>query len=277
MTRRTAALGGFTAAAASVLGIVACAEFGSAVTSSSVPPAPSIATIPSKPLTPCRTNATEDHDLVVHSSVYQTDQRVKVHLTPCAAGSERPLPVLYLLHGAGADETQWPDVGASTAADAAVVHGSFPPAVIVIPDAKPAYTCTDCQADLTTHLLREIEPRLAAYARIDTGHRAIGGISRGGGLALSVAANHPDDFVAVGGHSPVDVPETELDVLAVRLPVYLDVGRNDSLVGSAEQMAEHLKLRGGNVQLTVNRGGHDRPYWRAYTPAYLDFYGRYLR
>ena len=276
MTRRWGTIVGVALAAASMLSIVACAGSATTVASSSPPPT-TAESVPSDPPGTCRSSVTKNHDLVVPSTVYQTDQRVKVHLTPCASGSERALPVLYLLHGAGADETQWPDVGAFTAVDAAVMAGSFPPAVIVIPDAKPAYSCTDCQADLTTHLLNEIEPRLATYAQIDTGRRAIGGISRGGGLALSVAAHHPADFVAVGGHSPVDVPESDLDVLADHLPVYLDVGRNDSLVGSTEQMAEYLKLRGGNVQLTVNPGSHDRPYWRAHTPAYLDFYGRYLR
>lgn len=266
-----------SAAAALLLTLVACSGSEATVPSSSAPHAPSATTVPGKPLVPCRSITTEDRDLVVPSAVYKNDQRVKVHLTPCAPGSQRPLPVLYLLHGAGADETQWPDVGVLKAADAAVTAGTFPPAVIVIPDAQPAYSCSDCQTDLTTHLLKEIEPRLAAYAPIDTSRRAIGGISRGGGLALSVAAHHPGDFVAVGGHSPVDVPESDLDVLADHLPVYLDVGRNDSLVGSTEQMAEYLKLRKGDVQLTISPGAHERAYWRAHTAAYLDFYGRYLR
>ena len=225
---------------------------------------------------PCRSGASEDHDLVVPSKVYRSDDRVTVHVTPCVEATGRSVPVLYLLHGSGNDEHQWSDVGVLQAADRAVATGVFPPSVIVIPDAQGAYGCSDCEADLTTHLLTEIEPKLAAFADINPARRAIGGISAGGGLALTVAARHPEDFVAVGGHSPVSVGASDLDVLADRMAVYLDVGRDDAFVGSTEKMAQELEHRGAVVELAVNSGGHKDPYWNEHVADYLEFYGRYL-
>ena len=244
--------------------------------SSSRPSTPPV-TGPLPTSAPCRSSATEDHDLVVHSAVYSSDDRVTVHLTPCVKQAGGPVPVLYLLHGAGNDERQWRDVGVLEAADRAVARGTFPPSVIVIPDAQGAYGCSDCQADLTTHLLGEIEPRLAAFAPIDTSRRAIGGISVGGGRALTVAAHHPQDFVAVGGHSPIAVDSANLNRLAGQMPVYLDVGRDDSFARTTEQMTRELENRGATVELAVNPGAHEDPYWNDHVPEYIEFYGRYLR
>lgn len=85
----------------------------------------------------------------------------------------------------------------------------------------------------------EIEPRLADFARIDSNRRALGGISMGGGLALTVAAHHPEDFAAVGGHSPVQVDAPELALLAGRMPIYLDAGRDDGFAESTESTWMH--------------------------------------
>lgn len=226
----------------------------------------------------CGNAEPSDQDLEIASTVYGSVDRVRVHLTPCARASADPLPVLYLLHGMGHDESHWIEVGAPDAADQAVLGGTFPPAVIVIPDAAPAYSCIDCGQELATHLLDEIEPQLSAIARVDPARRAIGGISYGGGLALGVAGARPDAFVAVGGHSPVEAPEEALVVLAVKhVPVYLDAGADDSLLDGTEEMAGILDAHCGDFTFTVNDGAHEEPYWRIHTPQYLEFYGFHLK
>lgn len=128
-----------------------------------------------------------------------------------------------------------------------------------------------------THLLTEIEPMVDKLAGVDTGRRAIGGISRGGGLALEIAGFEPRAFVAAGGHSAVPADTDALDGLAVeRLPVFLDVGREDSLTDASTGMSERITEMGGDVELHVWDGGHNRLYWAAHTTDYLRFYGRYL-
>ncbi|MDE0805322.1 MAG: hypothetical protein OSA99_18635, partial [Acidimicrobiales bacterium] len=68
----------------------------------------------------CMVAEPTDQDIVVPSAVYHDDQRVRIHLTPCTLDQPTPVAVLYLLHGAGADETQWSDVGVLAPADGGV-------------------------------------------------------------------------------------------------------------------------------------------------------------
>lgn len=231
------------------------------------------------PQSDCATVPTEetDFDLTIESAIYRTAERVRVHLTPCVNALSQRVPALYLLHGAGADETQWPDVDILVAIDNAVSEGSFPPAVVIIPDAASAYGCIECTTELAEHLLGEVEPAVSAFAPIDADRRAIGGISRGGGLALRLAGLSPAQFVAVGAHSSISVPEDVLSAIAVnRLPVYLDAGSGDGLAPAAERMADVLASLGTAVEVTISDGDHDRVYWRSQATAYTDFYGRIL-
>ena len=58
--------------------------------------------------------------------------------------------------------------------------------------------------DYAAFVLRDLMPHIKQTTRVarDRQGRAIGGISLGGSLALTLALDHPDLFSAVGGHSP---------------------------------------------------------------------------
>lgn len=161
----------------------------------------------------------------------------------------------------------------------AVGPGAAP--FIVIPDAAAAYSCSACDAaQLTAHLLDEIEPAVAHVAGIemDPNRRAIGGISRGGGYALRIAGREPASFVAVGGHSSVPAGDEALDAIAASsMPVDLDVGTGDSLADGTVSMADHLERTDGDVTLAIGDGSHDRSYWRSHMFDYVSFYGGQLQ
>ena len=246
---------------------------GSPVTSAT-PPDPTGSTLDP---TQCAMPRPIDEVVEVRSSVFETTDRVSVHFTPCSVDQPTPNAIVYLLHGASADETQWPDVDIFTAADAAVMNGTMPPSILVAPDAAPAYACRSCADDLLTHLVDEIEPVIARTAPVDPARRAIGGISRGGGLALDVAGLAPADFVAVGAHSSVEASDSALAAIAAaRLPVRFDVGDDDGLAGASHHMTESITTNGGRSELVVGIGGHDRAYWRSEADAYIAFYASHL-
>jgi len=218
-----------------------------------------------------------DEVLEVASSAFGSTTRVSVHFTPCTIDQPTPNAIVYLLHGAGADETQWLDVDIFGAADAAVLAGTMPPSVLVAPDVG-AFTCKGCDVDLLTHLLDEIEPAIEHTAPVDTTRRAIGGISRGGAMALEVAGLAPDDFVAVGAHSPTNASESALTAIGkAGLPVRFDVGEDDSLARASEKMARYVEAYDGSVELVVGQGRHDRDYWRSQADTYVEFYADHLR
>ncbi len=222
----------------------------------------------------CRTHSGQITVMTVPSAVYQHSIQVSVYLPPCYESSAGPLPVIYLLHGGGADETQWPDLRVQAEADALIASGAQP-FVVVMPGGD-----YQTDTDYATFVLDDLIPAMSnrLQIRTDPAGRAIGGISLGGYWALSVAFHHPDQFAAVGGYSPV-VASASDDLVSLarttagldQLHVALDVGDADPLAAGAQRLAEALRARGLSVSFTINPGGHNRPYWRSRTHDYLSF------
>ena len=214
--------------------------------------------------------------LSVPSATYGRPVLASVYVPACYDWTPGKLPVIYLLHGGNADETQWPDLRLATEADAMIAAGA-PPFVVVMPGGVYSLD-VDYAAFVLTDLLPGIESRLRV--RASGSGRAIGGISLGGYWALKLAFQHPNLFAAVGGHSPViarggaDDPAALAQTAAglAGLPIRLDAGDLDSLRASAEQLAGALQARGLAVTVTISPGGHNRPYWRSHTAEYLRFY-----
>jgi enterochelin esterase-like enzyme len=226
--------------------------------------------------------ATESGSMVltaVPSAIYGKPVAVNVYLPPCYAADRPTLyPVIYLLHGGNADETQWPDLNVQSAADTLISHGA-PPFVVVMPGAT-YYESIDYGAFVVKELLPTVESQYHVKA-VRSG-RAIGGLSLGGYWALKIAFTHPDLFAAVGGYSPIvsrGLPGDPLplayriDVKTLQgLNIALDVGDQDSLVYSTNTFAHILRMRGVSVSLTSGHGGHNRPYWRAHIHDYFSFF-----
>lgn len=218
----------------------------------------------------CGDGVAATRTLQVESAVYGGTDRVLVHGVECPSGA---VSVLYLLHGAGADASQWPDVDAFAAVDALQAGGRGTDVLIVVPDATAAYGCgSDCGAGLAHHLLDEVEP-LVVGDGTRVARRAIGGISRGGGLAFDVVSSEPGRFAALGGHSPAGVGALDVTTPGLlEIPIWIDVGESDGLASAAAEATRDLRTEGASVTYRPAPGGHDRSYWRARAPEYLDWY-----
>ena len=223
---------------------------------------------------PCPAVTGEITRLTISSAIYRQAVPVSVYLPPCYASLTERLPSIYLLHGGNADETQWPDLRVQAEADALIAAG-VQPFVVIMPGG--VYRS---DVDYASFVLDDLMPALTdrLHLRTDAAGRAIGGLSLGGYWALKLAFQHPDRFAAVGGYSPVVTGrDTNLIELAHSaaglgmLHIALDVGHEDSLAAGTQQLAQALQERGLTAQLTLNPGGHNRPYWRAHTVEYLRF------
>ena len=257
MSRPTVSMFGPLAALVSLLAM----SVGCRSTTADLPPAPASAT-PS-----CRNGV--GSDVVARPG----GQRVLVHLPACYERSPTMrYPVVVLIHGARADSSQWQDIGITNEADRLVRIAEIAPVILVMPDREN--TDSVIEADNAATL---IVPWVdATYRTIpDRAHRAIGGISRGGGAALWAGATRPDLFGVVAGHSPT-VPG-DADELARRLRpfsarIWLDVGDGDPLRGPVAALAAALRVDGSTAEFTVGDGSHDRAYWRHHVDDYLVFY-----
>lgn len=184
----------------------------------------------------------------------------------------RRYPVLYLLHGGGADSSQWSDIGATTQADALAAAGKIGEMILVAPSFGER-SSVEIAGDLVAHIVPWVDVNYRT-AR-DRDHRAVVGISRGGSAALRAAADHPDLFVSVGGLSPTipDEPRLVTRLKPFRDRLWLDVGRHDDLLAEVTALSRSLSRAGVSHQFLVADGAHDRTYWRARATEYLTFFG----
>lgn len=215
--------------------------------------------------------------------VEQAVQRYRVYLPACYRwNTTTAYPVLYLMHGANADESQWDDLGAFTTADRLIAQGAIPPMIIVLVDGIWAMGTYEYEPPLMDRfMLGEVMPAIEQdFRTITTSEgRAIGGISRGGEWALILGGRHPDLFGAVGGHSPAagDLNPTSSFVArfagrSAGMRIWIDVGASDSLAGLVGALHQAFAGAGIAHEYRLSPGGHDRAYWASQVEAYLRFY-----
>lgn len=188
------------------------------------------------------------------------DGRVVRCLFRASAPTTVPPLVVVLLHGAGADASQWIDIGLATAVDA--VASGHPTSLVAV---APDLTSSGVPALILDAVVPAVEERFAQHGAL-----AISGISRGAGQALQTLSAAPRRFSSLGLHSPA-VPRS-VDSKLVTVPVFIDAGDEDALAAAARQLADELTTRSVPVTTQWPAGGHNRPYWRAQLRSYLEFH-----
>ena len=109
----------------------------------------------------------------------------------------------------------------------------------------------------------------------DAGHRAIAGLSMGGGQALTIGLTNPDRFhyvlgfsAAIGGQigsteaTMAKVTTAPADVNRELKLLWVSVGRDDFLYQSNRQFAEQLKAAGIRLTYRETDGAHVWSVWR---------------
>lgn len=140
-------------------------------------------------------------ELTMDSEILKMERKYAIYLPPDYESSERSYPVLYLLHGAGDDQTGWVQFGEVLhIADKAILEGSATPMIIVMPDGnsgKRGYF-NDMQNEwrYEDYFFEEFMPFVEKNYRIkaDKRFRAISGLSMGGGGTFMYALHHPELF-----------------------------------------------------------------------------------
>ncbi len=141
-------------------------------------------------------------DKVSHSStILKGDRNFAIYLPPDYETSQRSYPVLYLLHGAGDDQTGWVQFGEVLhITDKAIKEGKATPMIIVMPDAftnRMGYF-NDVRGDwdYEDYFFKELMPHVETTYRIkrQKRYRAVAGLSMGGGGSFMYALRHPELF-----------------------------------------------------------------------------------
>lgn len=139
--------------------------------------------------------------LSMTSKILKSERNYAIYLPPDYETSERSYPVLYLLHGAGDDQTGWIQFGEVLhIADKTFKEGNATPMIIVMPDAntgKRGYF-NDIKEDwrYEDFFFEELVPYVEKTYRIkgEKRYRAVAGLSMGGGGSFMYALHHPELF-----------------------------------------------------------------------------------
>ena len=134
-------------------------------------------------------------------------------------GTERH-PVLYLLHAAEGNETEWTrSGGAAEMLDSLIASGWIRPYVVVMPSAGPRSWWIDGAAvKAETALVQELIPYVEGKYRVATERsaRAVAGASMGGFGSLNLALRYPDRFCGAALFSPAAYATVPPDNSAAR-------------------------------------------------------------
>jgi len=200
--------------------------------------------------------------------------------TPPGYSTDHKYPVLYLLHGIGGDEREWQRLcSPENILDNLLADGKIQPMIVVMPNGRaqkndraegnvfasaPAFAAFE--GDLLNDVIPAIEVRYSVCAGRE--HRALAGLSIGGGQSLNFGLAHLGVFAWIGGFSsaPNTRPPAELvpDPAAARDKLkllWLSCGNKDGLIGISQGVHNYLKENNVPHIWHVDSNGHDGTEW----------------
>ena len=215
------------------------------------------------------------------SSVTGTRREANVYLPPDYS-SKQKYPVLYLLHGIAGNQYEWTGyVHADAIVDNLIADRKAMPMIVVMPNGralpddrppKQIYTPENAagfakfERDLFDCLIPAVQAKYSTLS--DREHRALAGLSMGGGQALNFGLGHLDSFAWVGGFSsaPNTRPPGELvaDPAIARKQLkllYLSCGSKDGLISISQGAHAFFKQHAFNHVWNVDDHGHDGATW----------------
>lgn len=140
-------------------------------------------------------------NLSMKSELLKMERKYAIYLPPDYETSQREYPVLYLLHGAGDDQTGWVQFGEILhIADKAILEGNATSMIVVMPDANTGqrgyFNSIKGDWRYEDFFFQEFMPFVEKAYRIkgEKRYRAIAGLSMGGGGSFVYALRHPELF-----------------------------------------------------------------------------------
>ena len=224
------------------------------------------------------------------SPTLKTSRRMTVY-TPAGYDEGGRYPVVYLLHGSGGDEEAWTTLGrAAQILDNLIAEGKAKPMIVVMPngnansdaapgewdrgmykptlrghlDPKPVALFEESFKDIVTY----IDNNYRTLA--DKQHRAICGLSMGGGHSYSISLLYPDMFDYVGlfsAHVPLrdaDYPGLQQQFKNKPALYWIAIGKSDFLYDNNKVYREYLDKQGYPYEYIETEDGHIWRNWRNY-------------
>jgi enterochelin esterase-like enzyme len=221
-------------------------------------------------------------EVVEYDSTSVGNKRKVTVYTPPGYKKDTKYPVLYLLHGIGGDENEWPKGGAIAVLDNLYADNKPVPMIVVMPNGRaqpndraegdvfrtaPAFA--KFEGDLLKDLIPFIEKTYPVKA--DRESRALAGLSMGGGQSLNFGLGNLDTFAWVGGFSsapntkkPEDLIKDHADAAKKLKLLYVACGDKDGLIRISENVHKMLdEKKVPHVYRVIPDGRHDFAVWKS--------------
>ncbi len=137
------------------------------------------------------------------------------------------------------------------------------------PSGRPSGPRPGATAGFENDLLKDVIPYVESHYPVlaDADHRAIAGLSMGGGQALTIGLKHLDTFAYVGGFSSALFGRGELIAdpadAAKRLRVlWISCGDMDRLMNASKAFQDSLDEKKVPHVWHVDSGAHEWPVWK---------------
>lgn len=229
------------------------------------------------------TSAQGKLDTISYPSATVGVNRKAIVYTPPGFSKKKKYPVLYLLHGIGGDEKEWlKNAQPQMILDSLYGKGKLEPMIVVMPngramkndravgnifDMEKVQAFTTFEKDLLNDLIPFVEKKYPVLK--DREHRAIAGLSMGGGQSLNFGLGNLDKFAWVGGFS--SAPNTKLPEQLVPDPekakdnlklLWISCGDADNLMQFSKRTHDYLYENDVPHVFYLEPGGHDFKVWK---------------
>src|SRR5688500_16055625 len=216
------------------------------------------------------------------SKTVGVSRKALVYIPP-GFSKKNKYPVLYLLHGIGGDEKEWLKNGQpQVILDNLYAEKKIEPMIVVLPngramkddratgnifDSAKVQAFATFERDLLSDLIPFIEKKYPVYK--DRDHRAIAGLSMGGGQSLNFGLTNLEKFAWIGGFS--SAPNTKTPEVLVPAPrtakeqlrlLWISCGVDDNLMSFSQRTHDYLKEHDVPHIFYVEPGAHDFKVWK---------------
>ncbi len=243
------------------------------------------------------------------SPTLKMQRRMTVY-TPAGYDKGGKYPVLYLLHGAGGDENAWSELGrAAQILDNLIATGKAKPMIVVMPNGNP--NCQAAPGEWSFGMYQpgfmnggsgSKEPAAASmedsfldivnyidnnYRTLkDRAHRAVCGLSMGGGHTFGISLRYPTKFDYYGlfsaglhlgksfsmGASFAEQIKNDSDFAKESARLFdskpklywIGMGKTDFLYQSSADLRKYFDEKGYPYEYVETDGGHIWRNWRTY-------------
>jgi enterochelin esterase-like enzyme len=223
-------------------------------------------------------------DTVTYYSNTVGNNRKAVIYTPPGFSNAEKYPALYLLHGIGGDEFEWLNGGKPQVIfDNLYAENKLEPMIVVMPNGRAmnddratgnvfAPEKQEAFARFEKDLLNDLIPYIEKNYPVikNREHRAIAGLSMGGGQSLNFGLGNLDEFAWVGGFS--SAPNTKSPEELVPNPaeakeklklLWISCGDKDRLLNFSKRTSDYMEQNNVPHIYEIYDGNHDFEVWKA--------------